>query len=329
MCTSLKYVNGDCYFGRNLDLEYSFGEKVVITPRGYGFKLRKEEVLNTKYAMIGMATVAGKYPLYAEAVNEKGLYIAGLNFPGNAVYNDETDGKLNITPFEFIPWLLGNFATVDEAEESIKNINLININFAENMPLAPLHWMISDRERCIVVEQRKDGLNIFENEYNVLTNNPPFEYHRWNMNNYINLTNTTPENRFSQKLDLSTYSRGMGSIGLPGDVSSASRFVRAVYNLSNSESTKSERSSVSQVFHVLDSVAMIRGAALTPEGKSDMTRYSCCINADKGIYYYKTYENCRITAIDMTGENIDGDSLTVFELERDLQIKYSNSKESI
>ncbi len=107
MCTAATLTTSDHYFGRNLDLEVSFGEGVTITPRNFEFEFRRAEPLRTHHAMIGMATVADGYPLYYDATNEHGLSMAGLNFPENAVYFPEADGATNITPFEFIPWILG------------------------------------------------------------------------------------------------------------------------------------------------------------------------------------------------------------------------------
>ena len=185
MCTCINLKTKDNYFGRNLDLEYRFYEKVVITPRNYEFKLKREGNFRTKYAMIGMATVVDKYPLYAEASNEKGLSIAALNFPNNAYYVEEKEGKINITPFELIPWALGNYANIEELRNSINNINLINIAFNEKIPLTPLHWMISDEKETLVLEQTKEGLKIYENPIGVLTNNPEFSFHLTNINNYI------------------------------------------------------------------------------------------------------------------------------------------------
>ena len=103
MCTSITLKDKDMYFGRNLDLEYSFGERVVVTPRNYVFKLRAKEPMMRHYAMIGMATVAEGYPLYAEAVNEKGLYMAGLNFPGNAVYMERGRIRTTSLPLSSFP----------------------------------------------------------------------------------------------------------------------------------------------------------------------------------------------------------------------------------
>lgn len=324
MCTCINLKTKDNYFGRNLDLESNFGEKVVITPRNYEFELKKEESFKTKYAIIGMATVINNYPLYAEATNEKGLSIAGLYFPKNAYYNKEENGKINITPFELIPWALGNFETIEELKKVLVNINLINISFSPNLPLTEMHWMISDKKDCIVLEQTKEGLKIYSNPIGVLTNNPPFSYHLTNLNNYLNLTPNFTENRFSNKINLNAYGNGMGAMGLPGDNSPSSRFIRAAFNKLNSVCNLDEESSVSQFFHILDSVAMVKGTVITKDEKYDITTYSCCINITKGIYYYKTYNNNQITAIKMNDSNMNSDKLSIYELIENEQIKYIN-----
>ena len=148
MCTAATYLTGDFYFGRNLDYEFSYGDEVTITPRNYPFHFRSlEKELTAHYAMIGMAYIAGDYPLYYDAVNEKGLCIAGLNFVGNAAYQEPVPEKDNVAQFELIPWLLGQCASVKEARELIARMNLTNIPFSEKLPLAQLHWLISDRNR--------------------------------------------------------------------------------------------------------------------------------------------------------------------------------------
>lgn len=324
MCTCINFKTEDCYFGRNLDLEYRFNEKVVITPRGYNFKLKNGDVITTKHSIIGMATVMGDYPLYAEAANEKGLSMAGLYFPKNACFFNEDNSKLNLTPYELIPYFLGLYSTVAEIKDILLNLNITGIPFAENLPVTDLHWMISDKNECIVVEQMKDGLKIYDNPIGVLTNNPPFDYHINNIINYSNLTPCREKSRFSDKLDLQQYGQGMGAIGLPGDASPASRFVRAAFNKLNSVCDSDEVSSVTQFFHILNSVAMVRGATVTKEGKNDITAYSCCINVSRGIYYYKTYTNSQITAIKMTEKEKNSKNLTVYDLVEKQQIKYEN-----
>lgn len=324
MCTCITCKNGDFYFGRNLDLEYGFGEKVVITPRNYRFEFKKLPEIKKHYAMIGMASVQDGYPLYAEAVNEKGLGMAGLNFPGNAVYQEEEKGKDNVTPFELIPWLLAQCASVSEVRRLLENINLLNVPFAPGLPLAPLHWMIADSDSCIVLESTRDGIHIYENPYGVLTNNPPFPYYQAHLSNYMNLTGKYPENRFAGGVELSVYGQGLGAVGLPGDFSPASRFVRAAFLKWNSRSPEDEASNVSQFFHILDGAAMVRGSVITAEGREDITTYSCCVNAGKGIYYYKTYDNNQIQAVRMNEENMEKESLTVFELLKEQQINWQN-----
>ncbi len=318
MCTCINLKTKDQYFGRNLDLEYRFNEKVVITPRNYNIKN-----IDIKYAMIGMATVSDDYPLYAEAANEKGLAMAGLYFPNNAYYNEPMKNKINLAPYEFILYILGNFKSVKEVKEIINDINITNVKF-NNLPLADLHWMISDDKDCIVVEQVKEGLKVYDNKIGVLTNNPQFSYHLTNINNYINLSSKNRENTFSDKINLSNYGQGMGAIGLPGDNSPASRFVRVAFNKLNSVCNDDEESSVTQFFHILDSVAMIKGSVITKENNYDITTYSSCINTTKGIYYYKTYNNNQITAIKLNNVNMNDDKLSIYELIEKQQIKYIN-----
>ena len=314
MCTALTYHTKDHYFGRNLDLEYSYEETVTITPRNYEFRFRKAGTLQTHYAMIGMAYVQESYPLYYEATNEKGLSMAGLNFPGYAEYKEEKEGMDNITPYEFIPWILGQCADLDEAKDLLNRLNLMNTSFSPSLPLSPLHWMISDREKSITVECTKTGLQIYDNLPGVLTNNPEFEYHQNNLTNYTRLTPWQPEVCFAGTIPVSLFSRGMGAVGLPGDWSSPSRFVRAAYVKSYARSGESESESVNQFFHMLSAVAHPRGCVEVTEGKYQITVYSCCCNVDKGIYYYTTYENRQIVGVDMYQENLDGTDLITYEL---------------
>ena len=324
MCTCIAYKNKDFYFGRNLDLDCSFGEQVVVTPRNFSLEFRNTEWEKRHYAMIGMASADDRFPLYAEAVNEKGLCMAGLNFPGNAYYQKADGAGLELASFEVIPWLLGKCSSVSEAAGYLEEMRIVDTAFAQEMPPAPLHWMLADREKCLVLEAVREGLKVYDNPIGVLTNNPPFSYHLTNLRNYLNLTPGVPENRFAAGLKLTPYGQGMGALGLPGDVSPASRFVRAAFLKWNSVCEPEESASVTQFFHILDNVSMVRGAAVTSEGKCDITTYSCCVNADRGIYYYKTYGNSQIRAAVLGEEECQKSSLTVFGLENRQQIHYVN-----
>lgn len=324
MCTAATYQTKDFYFGRTLDYEFSYGDQVVITPRNYPFHFRHMGTISSHYAMIGMAYVADNCPLYYEAVNEKGLGMAGLNFVGNAYYREPAPDQDNIAQFEFIAWILSQCTSVQEARALLEKINLTNTQFSDDLPLAQLHWILADRKEAITVESVKEGLKIYDNPVGVLTNNPPFEEQMFQLNNYMHLSPRTPENQFSEKLPLYAYSRGMGAMGLPGDLSSQSRFIRVAFVKMNSVSGESETESVSQFFHILNSVDQQRGCCDVGEGKFEITIYTCCCNADKGIYYYTTYDNHQITAVDMYNENLDGTQLIQYPLIQGEQIRLQN-----
>ena len=313
MCTAITYQTCDHYFGRNLDLEYHYNEQITVTPRNFPFRFTNGKNLKRHHALIGMATIAQDYPLYYEATNEKGLSMAGLNFPGNAHYFPIADGKDNISPYEFMPWLLTQCATLQEARSMLQHINLCNIPFSEQFPLSPLHWLIADKTGAIVVESMQSGLHVHENPVGVLTNNPPFDYHRINMSNYMGLHVKAEDNHFRKDVPLHNYSLGMGALGLPGDFSSASRFVRAFFVKENSVADKTEKDSVNQFFHILNSVAMPKGCVWTKNG-FEYTRYSSCCNMDKGIYYYKTYHNPEIIAVSMEDVDLNQSCLYPYEV---------------
>ena len=324
MCTAITYKTKDHYFGRTLDLEYTYEEQVTVTPRNYEFRFRTKESVKRHYAIIGMATVADRYPLYYEATNECGLSMAGLNFPGNAHYFPMTERKDNIASFEFIPWILSQCKDLTEAKRLLWKMNLCDISFSKAFPISPLHWMIAHKDKAITVESRKDGLHIYDNPVGVLTNNPPFEYHMTHLCDYRNVTARVPENRFGE-VPLTTYSRGMGGIGLPGDVSSASRFVRAAFVKLNSVSGEDENASISQFFHILGAVEQQRGCVQLPDGSYELTAYTSCMNTDKGIFYYTTYENHAICAVDMHRCDLEGEKLYTYPLIKTQLLHHQNS----
>lgn len=324
MCTAATYKTTDFYFGRTLDYECSYGEEITITPRNFVFSFRNMGTVKSHYAMIGMAHIAENYPLYYDAVNEKGLAMAGLNFVGNAHYHEMMPDKENIAQFEFIPWILCNCASVSEAQHLIDNINLLNIPFNSRMPIAQLHWMISDRNKTITVESVAEGIRVYENPVGILTNNPPFDEQLFQLNNYMHLSPKTPQNNFSKKLQLQTYSRGMGALGLPGDLSSQSRFVRASFVKMNSISGNTEEQSVSQFFHILGSVEQQRGCCEVSNGKYEITIYTSCCNVDKGVYYYTTYDNHQISGVDLHKEDLNSDELIRYPLICREQINMQN-----
>lgn len=305
MCTALAFRH---YFGRNLDLEHHYRESVTVTPRRFPLEMRNGSVLRQHYAMIGMATVERGYPLYYDATNERGLSVAGLNFPGNAVYRPFAPTRENVTPFELMPWLLATCATVSEALHKLERVNLWAEDFSDKLPLSPLHWFLADEDRAVVLEPVEEGLLIYDDPAKVLTNNPPFPFHLQNLAQHLNLTPRQPESRFG--LPLQPFSLGMGSVGLPGDPSSPSRFVRAAYAAANSVCAEGEE--LAQFFHILKSAEQLRGLTEAANGEWEYTLYSSCCDVRRGIYYYTTYENSGVTGVDMHREDLEGEALVSY-----------------
>lgn len=324
MCTAATYRTRDFYFGRNLDYEHDFGEEVVILPRNFTLSFREMGTIAHHHAIIGMARVEGEYPLYFDGVNEKGLAMAGLNFVGNAHYEAAAPGRENVASFELIPWILGQCASVAQARVLLEKIRITDDAFRHDMPPSQLHWIIADREETITVEAVKDGVRVYDNPVGVLTNNPPFDQQIFRLNDYMCLSPQEPRNCFAPELELKAYSRGMGAMGLPGDLSSQSRFVRAAFVKLNSRSGASERESVSQFFHILGAVEQQRGCCQVGAGEFEITQYTSCCNCSRGIYYYTTYENRQITAVDMNREDLEGRVLVRYPVLREMQIRWQN-----
>lgn len=324
MCTAVTYKTKDFYFGRTLDNDFTYNEEITVTPRNYPFSFRNAGVIHRHHAIIGTAYVADGYPLYYDAMNEKGLCMAGLNFVKNAVYKHALHGKDNIAQFELVPWILGQCKDIKEACNLLQRINITADAFSSKLPASELHWIMADKTQAITVESVEEGLKIYDNPVGVLTNNPPFNEQLFSLNNYMHLSASPPENTFSCSLELKPYSRGMGAMGLPGDFSSQSRFVKASFVKMNSVSGNDEEESVNQFFHILNSVEQPKGCCRLKNGRHEITLYTSCCNADKGIYYYTTYRNHQITAVDMHKENLNCQTLVRYPMINSEQINRQN-----
>ncbi len=324
MCTAVSYKTKNFYFGRTLDYESTFPTHITVTPRRFPLRFRHGGTMSVHHALIGMAYVVGDYPLYYDGMNEKGLCMAGLNFVGNAAYRSPAPEGDNVCQFEFIPWILGQCATVAEARGLLSRIRLTDTPFSEELPVSDLHWMMADRDNSITVESVADGVMVYDNPVGVLTNNPPFPEQIFRLNDFMHLSPTEPENRFSDRLDLRPYSRGMGAMGLPGDLSSPSRFVRAAFVKMNSVSGDTETESVGQFFHIMGSVEQPSGCCIVGDGEYERTIYTSCCSADRGIYYYTTYENPAVTAVDMMREDLDGVNLVRHPMQTEMRVVWQN-----
>lgn len=317
MCTALRHQT---FFGRTLDLEHSYHEQVVVVPRRFLLPFRMENALSDHYAMVGMAHVEDGVPLFYDAVNETGLAMAGLNFPHSAAYTCAKGGMVNLAAFELIPRVLGQCATVAQARQLLERVNVVKLDFSPRLPSTPLHWIIADRESSLVAEPMEDGLHLYENPVGVLTNEPPFPFHLARLNDSLALSTYPPKNQFSCALPLTAYSRGMGALGLPGDWSSQSRFVRCAFAAHNSSSP----ADVTQFFHLMSTVEVPRGCVRLEDDQKVTSIYTSCCDLSAGVYHYVTYTNRQICAVDLHRCDLDGDPLFCWPLITRQTIAYQN-----
>ncbi len=312
MCTGVRFSDdkGNMYFGRNLDWSVGYGEKIVVTPKGYTYNSAFLGSSNPKSAIIGMAIIQENVPLYFDCANEDGLAIAGLNFPGYAQYEpNAVDGKTNVAAYEFPLWVAMNFSTVDEVENALKNVAIVAKPINDKFPVSMLHWIIGDKDRSIVVEYTPAGMQIFHNDVDVLTNQPGYGWHKENLRNYMNLTSPQPEKVTWGKAEMTAFGSGSLMRGLPGDYYSPSRFVRVAYLNTHYPVKSTEEENVSRLFHTLTGVAMIDGAAAMASGDFEKTVYTGGYSTATKTYYYNTYEDPAIKKASLSDFDVNGSDL--------------------
>lgn len=314
MCTAINETRTRHLFGRTLDLEYSHNEKIVITPRG----------IKGRFAIIGCAALFDGTALYYDAANEAGLCAAALNFPNYCEYHEKKEGKHNAPSFELIPFILGECENVSEAVALLEKTNVTPKSFSEKLPANPLHWIFADRERAVTLESTWDGIAIHENSLGVMTNAPDLSYHLTRLADYMPLSPRPARNSLCPSYEPVVYSRGLGAFSLPGDFSSTSRFVKAVFVKEHTDIPAENQPCIERFFHMMDSVSVPSGCILTDEGKSVRTVYTSCIDTAENIYYFTTYENRRIRAVSLTEAAADSDGYTVFNMTSESDVLFMN-----
>lgn len=312
MCTGVRFSdgNGNMFFGRNLDWSEDYGQKIVVTPRGYTHHSAFLGDLQPKYAIIGMGIIQEDVPLYFDCANEAGLAIAGLNFPGYAKYEDAPlDGMTNIAVYEFPLWVAMNFSTVDEVVSALANVAIVAKPINEKYPVTMLHWIIGDGQRSIVAEYTAAGLQVFNNDVDVLTNQPGYAWHKENLRNYMNISSPQPEKVEWGSAKLTAFGSGSLMRGLPGDYYSPSRFVRVAYLNTHYPVKSSEEENVARLFHTLAGVSMIEGAAAMADGNFEKTVYTGGYSTASKTYYWNTYDDLSIKKAVMSDYDLESKEL--------------------
>ncbi|MET1247437.1 choloylglycine hydrolase family protein [Sporolactobacillus sp. STCC-11] len=329
MCTSvtLETTDGHHLFGRTMDFATDLGQTVTVVPRNYSWiSAASGESIITRYGMIGMASVAEDVIVYADGMNEAGLACATLYLPGFADFNDQpSKGKEAVAPHDFVFWSLSQFGSIAEVKEALAKVSLVDFPLAAMGITPPLHWILSDKTgRSIVVEPLEKDIKIVDNPVGVMTNSPDFQWHLTNLRQFIGLRPKQFEATRWEDLELSAFSQGSGSVGLPGDFTPPSRFVRAAYWKNNITGIDTERDGITGLFHILSTCDLPKGAVVTPDNMEDVTLYTSAMCVESGNFYYHGYDNRQITVVNLFREDLDAAEIRTYPFIREQAFHFEN-----
>lgn len=309
-CTGLMLTrkNKNALHGRTLEFGIKVEASITFIPRNISFisktTLGDGLKYNSKYAALG--TTAFKNPLILDGMNEKGLSIGTFYFPGYASYvvTTKENQSTSLSPADFPNWILTQFETVEEVKEAIKQVTISPIEVSGwGNEAPPFHYIVYDkRGKCLVIEPLDQKLISYDNPIGVFTNSPDFNWHLTNLNNYINLSVINSKPQEINGITFKGFGQGSGLLGLPGDFTPPSRFVRAVIFSLNAEVSSDEQTSIATLFHLLNPFDIPVGSVKDKEnGKTfeDSTQITCVRDPEYLKYYFKTYEDQRIKCVDL------------------------------
>jgi choloylglycine hydrolase len=337
-CTGIRLIaaDGTVVHARTMEFAIDIHSDAMMVPRGYartGTTPDGKEGLKwkAKYASVGLNGVG--LPVLFDGLNEKGLAAGTFYFPGSAGYMPYTAGDAGktIAQWEVGSWILENFASVDEVKANIGNIVVPAVVFA-GWGFAPeAHYIVHDVSgKSIVIEYVGGKLNVFDDPLGVVTNSPSFDWHMANLRNYVNfsMTNVPPVQLGSVKLE--PFGQGSGMLGLPGDFTPPSRFVRAVAFSQSVFPSETGRDAVLEAFHILNQFDIPKGAAREHQKDehgnvlADYTIWTAASDLKAKQYYFRTYENSQIRMIDLMKMNLDAKNIVTMSIKSDEVIKPLN-----
>ncbi|WP_259459821.1 choloylglycine hydrolase family protein [Mesotoga sp. H07pep.5.4] len=310
-CTGFRVISKDgaIVAARTLQFEFDLGSKIVVAPRDTFMTALTTgwEGLswNVKYGYVGANSLG--MDLVADGINQVGLACGGFYFTGCAGHQPlEKDlYKSTISHYDVIGWILENFATVEEVKSALDDIRVYGLTIMiTESTMMPLHYIVYDAHGgCIVIEYVDGELNIHENPLGVITNNPTFDWHLQNLSNYVNLT---PANIKSSKLgdfEIRATGNGTGLLGLPGDNTSPSRFVRAAFYSHGEVKPANAESAVTLAWHILNAQDIPEGLVVNEELgiviSRDIAYWSAVTDLTNRVYYYRTYEDLNIRKVEL------------------------------
>ncbi|MFT8871283.1 MAG: choloylglycine hydrolase family protein [Sporolactobacillus sp.] len=329
MCTSLTLTTTDSkhLLGRNMDFPTDLGQNVLLTPRNYVWRDSLDASRQTRFAVLGMGMAAGDYIGYADGFNEAGLMCATLYHPGFATYQPRLEASDDnaLAPSDVVFWLLSQFSELKAASEALRHTTLLDVPLPLLGVTPPLHWILSDRSgACLVAEVLKDGLHLHNNPVGVMTNAPDLPWHLAHLRQFINLHAAQVADTVWENLRLTPFGEGSGAVGLPGDFTPPSRFVRAAFLKHHLTGIDTELSGVTGLFHVLAACALPKGAVVTAQGQEDITLYTSVMCSESATYYYTGYDNQQLTAIHLFHEDLNATRPKLFPFKREQAVALEN-----
>lgn len=330
-CTSLivPTTEGSYVYGRTMEFGIPLNSEIMVTPRDYDFqgvgndgKPGSGLSWKSKYAVTGMNALG--QPIYVDGMNEKGMSGGLMNAPGTAVYQkpSATDSKNSIASYQMLVYALSNFATVEEVKKGFSQIFVNSSALGAYKGIVQVRMQLHDAQgKSIVVEYLDGKLVIHDNPIGVTTNDPPFSWHLTNLGNYVNLT-PVEHNAISIKgQKISPPSSGSGLAGIPGDMLSTSRFVRAVI-YSSSAPKGSAKQQVNTVWHIMDNFDIPPGSINLPAsnpygggaGGYEMTEWTVIADPTNQVYYARTFENPSPQAYDLKKADVNAKELKFIKL---------------
>jgi choloylglycine hydrolase len=335
-CTgiTIKPRDGSVIFARTLEFAVDLRSDVIVVPRGRAFVGAAPGDLpglrwTTRYGFVG-ANAFG-LPVAVDGLNEKGLHVGLFYFPGFATYQkvDATEAGKALAPWELGAFLLGTCADVKEAVTAAEGVR-VGAVVQKDMGFVPgVHYVVTDSGGGGVVLEHVGGqLKVHRNPLGVMSNSPTFDWHMINLSNYVNLSVTNVPKLDLAGVELQGLGQGSGMLGLPGDFTPPSRFVRAVAFSKSALPVDTAREGVLQAFHILNQFDIPKGAARgTDHGKpaADYTLWTSAADLKNRRYYVRTYENSRIRMVDLKALDLDAGAIRTISLKGEEQIEDATS----
>jgi len=308
-------------YARTLEFGQDLYSQILFVPRKYTFTSPTPAAdqggltWHSKYAVIG--TNAFGFNYFVDGVNEKGLAGGLFYFPGFAEYQDITpqNYKKSLPMWELLTWILTNFSSIQEIKQELPNIYVSTASIPGKEEIPPAHLIIHDSwGNSLVIEYVNGKLHLYDNPLGVITNSPPFDWHLTNLRNYINLSPINAPNKTMSGISFSQLGQGSGMLGLPGDFTPPSRFIRITAFTQSAPEAPTELDGIYQAFHLLNNFDIPKGTVADKSGVLEYTQWTSAIDMKNKVYYIKTYENFQLQKIELMKQNLMAEKPSTFSL---------------